>query len=131
MDVQQVRGALRLVYPAPDQTSVERESVGRVLAIVDQPDDDRPAARESVVDRVLRMLTVFTDGPCLFNLSQLAEQSELPLSTTHRLAKQLVKHDVLRKDDHGQYGVGAVLLAIASHAVHHDTNDTTSADDDC
>jgi len=122
MHGQRDRGALRLVHPVFDREPVDREDAGRIRALAEQPDDDQPAARGSVVDRVVRMLAVFADGPRLFNLSQLAERADLPLSTTHRLAKQLVGHDVLCKDDHGHYGVGPVLLAIASHTVHDDAD---------
>ena len=111
MHGQRDRGALRLVHPVFDREPVDREDAGRIRAIADQDDDDQPAARGSVVDRVLRLLTVFADGPRVFNLS-----------TTHRLAKQLVEHDVLRKDDHGHYSIGPALLAIASHTVHDDTD---------
>jgi IclR helix-turn-helix domain len=118
----QQRGALRLVHPVSDQELVNRERGSRILAIAEQPHDNQRATRESVVDRVLRVLAVVADGPHLVNLSQLAEQTGLPLSTTHRLAKQLIKRGALHKDDQGHYGVGPALLAIASHTVHDDSD---------
>lgn len=132
MRVQQDRGALRLVHPAAGRESVKLRTPDQILAIAEQRNDDLPAAGESVVDepaageskveRVFRVLEVFTEGPRQRNLSDMARQARLPISTTHRLATQLVGRGVLLKDDSGRYSIGPALLAIAARTVHDDSD---------
>ena len=50
---------------------------------------------DSVVDRVVRVIAAFPEGVTGLQLSELAARAELPLTTAHRLVRQLAGHGLL------------------------------------
>ena len=71
----------------------------------------------SVTNRALRLLEAFSPDRTELTLSDLARRAGLPISTTHRLAADLVEWGALERDDHtGKYHVGLRLWEIASLA---------------
>ena len=50
---------------------------------------------DSVVDRVVRVISAFPEGVTVLPLSELADRAGLPLSTAHRLVRQLAGHGLL------------------------------------
>ncbi|MEW2500432.1 IclR family transcriptional regulator [Amycolatopsis sp. CA-161197] len=72
----------------------------------------------SVVERVLDVLGAFTSERPVLTLSELSRRAGLPLSTTHRLAGELVRRGALQRDEQGQFRVGLWLWEVASLAPH-------------
>jgi DNA-binding IclR family transcriptional regulator len=76
---------------------------------------DRPAGR-TVTSKVLALLGAFTVEAPEFSLNELARRTGLPLSTTYRLATELVEWGALERVDGGGYRPGLRLLEVASLA---------------
>jgi DNA-binding IclR family transcriptional regulator len=72
----------------------------------------------SVVERVLDVLGAFTSERPVLTLSELSRRAGLPLSTTHRLAAELVRRGALQRDEQGRFRVGLWLWEVASLAPH-------------
>ena len=83
-----------------------------VGTVVDQGTDG--SAGEPVLRRAFRLLRCFDGEP--LTLSQLSVLSGTPLSTTLRLARQLVATGALERDEHGRYAIGLTLFELASLA---------------
>ena len=64
------------------------------------------ASGDSVVDRVVRVIEAFPEGADALQLSELAERSGLPLSTAHRLVRQLAGHGLLELGAAGHVRLG-------------------------
>ncbi|WP_375399740.1 IclR family transcriptional regulator [uncultured Amnibacterium sp.] len=73
-----------------------------------------PAAAEPVLYRAFRLLRCFDGEP--MTLSELSVRTGTPLSTTLRLARQLVATGALERDEQGRYAIGLTLLEVASLA---------------
>lgn len=71
---------------------------------------------ESVTQRVLSILAVFEQSLAPRSLTELAEESGLPLSTTHRLVRELEAWDALQRDAQGRYQIGIRLWELGQHA---------------
>lgn len=69
-----------------------------------------------VTVRALRLLEAFTPDKPELSLSDLARRAGLPVSTTHRLAADLLDWGALERDDRGRYHIGLRLWEIASLA---------------
>ncbi len=70
----------------------------------------------SVAARILAVFEAFeVDGPGL-SLSQIAELSNLPMSTTHRIVAELHEWGALNRDTQGRYQVGLRLWELAQQA---------------
>ena len=54
---------------------------------------------DSVVDRVVRVISAFPEGVSSLQLSELAARAGLPLTTAHRLVRQLAAHGLLEAGD--------------------------------
>lgn len=67
------------------------------------------ASGESVVDRIVRLIAAFPAGPGGLQLSELAQRSGLPLTTTHRLVQQLAIHGLLETEPGGSVHLGLRL----------------------
>lgn len=78
------------------------------------PRGRKPLSGEPVLDRAFRLLRCFDGGP--LTLTELSVRSGIPLSSTLRLARQLVTIGALERDDHGSYAIGLTLLEMASLA---------------
>jgi DNA-binding IclR family transcriptional regulator len=69
---------------------------------------------DSVVDRVVRVISAFPEGVSSLQLSELAERAELPLSTCHRLVRQLAAHGLLEADGGGTVRLGLRLWELVN-----------------
>lgn len=69
---------------------------------------------DSVVDRVVRVIAAFPEGVTVLQLSQLAERAELPLSSAHRLVRQLADHGLLDLGEGGTVGLGLRLWELVN-----------------
>lgn len=76
----------------------------------------RPQEGEPVIERAFRLLTVFDPAHRRLTLSSLSRRSRTPLSTTRRLAEQLVAVGALERDAAGRYVIGLRLYEMASLA---------------
>ena len=73
-------------------------------------------AGASVTSRALRILEAFRADRPELSLSQLARSTGLPLSTSHRLADELVRWGALERDRRGRYRIGLRLWEIGALA---------------
>ncbi|HJQ45080.1 MAG TPA: IclR family transcriptional regulator [Amycolatopsis sp.] len=69
-----------------------------------------------MLDRVTRILDAFSGKRMMLSLSDLARSANLPLSTVHRLVRELVEWGGLERTTDGTYTVGAHLWEIAVRA---------------
>ncbi|MCW4466446.1 IclR family transcriptional regulator [Glutamicibacter sp. MNS18] len=69
---------------------------------------------ESVIHRVVRILSAFRDENPALHLRALARQVDLPVSTVHRLVGELEVEGLLVRDDSGQLRHGHRLWELAS-----------------
>jgi DNA-binding IclR family transcriptional regulator len=70
----------------------------------------------SVVSKAVSLLDAFAIGEEELSLNELARRTRLPLSTTYRLANELVLWGGLERGDGGGYRVGLRLLEIGARA---------------
>lgn len=81
------------------------------------PAPRHPAERTGpVVARALQILGAFTPDRRSLTLSELSRHAHLPVSTTHRLASELVAWGALERDASGCYRIGLRLWEIGSLA---------------
>lgn len=71
---------------------------------------------DSVVDRIARLLSAFPQDVAGLQLSELAERSGLPLTTTHRLVRQLAQHGLLEPAPGGLVRPGLRLWELVNRA---------------
>lgn len=69
---------------------------------------------DSVVDRVVRVMEAFPEGVTALPLSQLADRAGLPLSTAHRLVRQLAGHGLLELGPGGSVRLGLRLWELVN-----------------
>jgi DNA-binding IclR family transcriptional regulator len=72
------------------------------------------ASGDSVVDRVVRVITAFPEGVHVLPLSELAGRAELPLTTAHRLVRQLAGHGLLELGAGGSVRLGLRLWELVN-----------------
>lgn len=68
----------------------------------------------TVTSRVVDVLEAFTAGRRSMTLSELSRHSGLPLTTTHRLATELVQRGMLGRDAQGRLHIGLRLWEIGA-----------------
>lgn len=71
---------------------------------------------DAVVDRALSLLSAFDASRRRLSLTELSRRSDIPMSSTLRLAKHLVRWGALERDEEGRYCIGLRLLEVASLA---------------
>ena len=71
---------------------------------------------DSVVDRILRLIAAFPEGVTALQLSELAARAELPLTTAHRLVRQLAGHGLLEVAPGGSVSLGLRLWELANRS---------------
>ncbi|MGM1059414.1 helix-turn-helix domain-containing protein [Saccharothrix sp. Mg75] len=76
------------------------------------------AGRNSVLDRAFQMLDKVASGERPLNLTEMSRAAKLPLPTTYRLAKALVRLGALEKDA-GRYTLGPVWWQWCETAGQH------------
>ena len=69
---------------------------------------------DSVVDRVVRVIAAFPEGVSSLQLSDLAARAGLPLTTAHRLVRQLAGHGLLETGDGGTVQLGLRLWELVN-----------------
>jgi DNA-binding IclR family transcriptional regulator len=72
------------------------------------------ASGDFVVDRVVRVIAAFPEGVTVLPLSELAERAELPLSSAHRLVRQLADHSLLDVGEGGSVQLGLRLWELVN-----------------
>jgi DNA-binding IclR family transcriptional regulator len=72
--------------------------------------------RPSVLTRVFDILAAFAPGDARMTLTEIARRTGLPLATTHRLVRELVRLGGLEREEGGTYRVGVRLWEIGSLA---------------
>lgn len=70
---------------------------------------------DSVVDRIVRLISAFPPDGAL-QLSELAARAGLPLTTTHRLVRQLAEHNLLDAGPGGLVRPGLRLWELVNRA---------------
>ncbi|MEE1800639.1 IclR family transcriptional regulator [Streptomyces sp. JV176] len=73
-------------------------------------------ANPSVTARALQVLESFTTAHPVLRLADISRHAGLPLTTTHRLVKELADWGALERDPDGGYRIGLRLWEIASLA---------------
>jgi DNA-binding IclR family transcriptional regulator len=74
------------------------------------------AAPRSLVGKVLDVLDAFSAERTELALSEISRRSGLPLTTTHRIVKELAAWGALEQNDHGRYHIGLHLWEVAALA---------------
>lgn len=69
---------------------------------------------DSVVDRVVRVIAAFPEGVAVLQLSDLAARAGLPLTSAHRLVRQLAGHGLLDLGPGGSVRLGLRLWEIVN-----------------
>ena len=69
---------------------------------------------DSVVDRVVRVIAAFPEGVNVLPLSELAARAGLPLTTAHRLVRQLAGHGLLDVGSGGSVQLGLRLWELVN-----------------
>ncbi|MDQ0848462.1 DNA-binding IclR family transcriptional regulator [Arthrobacter sp. B3I9] len=72
------------------------------------------ASGDSVVDRVVRVIAAFPEGVLDLPLSELAARAQLPLTTAHRLVRQLAAHGLLELGAGGSVRFGLRLWELVN-----------------
>lgn len=70
----------------------------------------------TVTGRVLSILAVFEKSLAPRSLTEIAEETGLALSTTHRLVGELEQWGALQRDANGRYQIGLRLWELGQHA---------------
>ncbi|GAA2041038.1 IclR family transcriptional regulator [Yaniella flava] len=71
---------------------------------------------ESVVERVVRLLSAFERSTPRLTTSALAREAGLPASTAHRLATELCEVGLLDRDSCGNFGIGTLMWELAARS---------------
>jgi len=69
---------------------------------------------DSVVDRIVRLISAFSQDVSALQLSDLAQRAGLPLTTTHRLVGQLAAHGLLEAAPGGMVRPGVRLWELVN-----------------
>lgn len=79
-------------------------------------DTARPAVtpKRTAAGRVLALLDAFVEGGSPLTLSEISRQANLPLSTTHRLVKEVLQWGGVDLDESGRYRLSSKILGLAS-----------------
>jgi DNA-binding IclR family transcriptional regulator len=70
----------------------------------------------SVLRRALRILSTFEADEAGQSLSDMSRRAGVPLTTTHRIVRELVEWGALERDDFGRYRIGLRLWEVAALA---------------
>lgn len=71
---------------------------------------------ESVVDRIVKLLSAFERSTPVLTMSELSRATALPTSTTHRLANELLEAGFLDRDPEGRFGIGVRMWELAARS---------------
>ena len=73
---------------------------------------------QSVISRVSAILLTFTDSD-VRSLTEISRLAGIPVSTAHRLSRELENWNLLERDDDGRYHVGSPLRGIGKSCSTH------------
>lgn len=73
-------------------------------------------AHDTVLDRVLRMLSAFDARRRQLSVAELSRLADIPLATTYRLVGQLANEDILTRYPDGTIGLGMRLWELAARS---------------
>ena len=76
----------------------------------------RPASGEPVLDRAFRLLDAFSGDETSLTLTRLSERTNIPLSSTLRLAQHLARLGALERQGDGSFTIGLRMLEYAALA---------------
>lgn len=76
----------------------------------------KSSAGETVLDRVLRILSAFDAHRRQLTVADLSRATEIPLATTYRLVSQLTDEDILTRYPNGSIGLGMRLWELAARS---------------
>src|SRR5699024_7681379 len=76
----------------------------------------RSDSGESVLERVMRILEVFRSGDRFRSINQIAEASDLPRSTAHRLVLAMVEQGLLDRAADGAVTIGTRVWELSHRA---------------
>jgi DNA-binding IclR family transcriptional regulator len=71
---------------------------------------------QSVAGRMLSILGVFEKSLAPRSLTEISDETGIPLSTTHRLLAELEEWGALQRDQNGRYQIGLRLWELGQHA---------------
>lgn len=71
---------------------------------------------QSVTSKVLAILAAFEAGPAALSLTDVAQRSGVPLSTTHRIVGELEAWGAVHRDPGGGYRIGMRLWELGQNA---------------
>ncbi|MDQ0616689.1 IclR family transcriptional regulator [Arthrobacter globiformis] len=77
---------------------------------------EHPPTGESVISRVAKLMGTFDRQTPAMPLSTLASRAGLPLTTTHRMVIELIKHGFLERDPSGDIRPGLKFWELASRS---------------
>lgn len=80
---------------------------------MEETSDPDPGKRTAAA-RVLALLGAFSRGGGALTLSEISRYADLSLTTTHRLAKEVLEWGGLELDDQGRYRLSRKILDLAS-----------------
>ncbi|GAB4098522.1 IclR family transcriptional regulator [Sinomonas halotolerans] len=69
---------------------------------------------DSVVDRIVRILEAFPEGVSSLPLAEVAARADLPLTSAHRLVRQLAEHRLLEQAPGGTVQLGLRLWELVN-----------------
>lgn len=73
---------------------------------------------DSVISRVVRLITAFDRERPTLSLSALARRADLPQSTAQRLVTEMLRHGLLEREPDGQLRIGMRMWELASRSAH-------------
>lgn len=76
----------------------------------------RSVSGETVLDRVLRILSAFDANRRQLTVAQLSQVADIPLATTYRLVAQLSTAEILTRYPNGTIGLGMRLWELAARS---------------
>ena len=76
----------------------------------------KSSAGDTVLDRVLRILSAFDATRRQLSVAELSEQTDIPLATTYRLVDRLAEEDILTRYPNGSVGLGMRLWELAARS---------------
>ena len=76
----------------------------------------KASSGETVLDRVLRILSAFDAQRRHVTVTELSRLTGIPLATTYRLVSQLTNEDVLTRYPDGSIGLGMRLWELAARS---------------
>lgn len=77
-------------------------------------DDAHPDARRTAAGRVLSLLEAFAHGRGALTLTEISRDADLPLSTAHRLVREVMQWGGLEVDDQGRYRLSRKFVDLAA-----------------